>query len=81
MPRGSDPAPPLTETPAGLREMAARARRLASASLDKRTVSKLTEFALELEARAAALAPPPQTFTHSDAVAVERSDPDVGQKS
>jgi hypothetical protein len=80
MPRGgSDPAPPLTETPTGLREMAARARRLASASLDRLTISKLTEFAQELEARAAALEPAVQTFTHSDAVAVQRSDPDVGQ--
>ena len=79
MPRGSDPAPPRTETPAGLREMAARARRLAQGMLDEQTITRLTEFAQELEARAAALEPAAQTFTHSDAVAVQRSDPDVGQ--
>jgi hypothetical protein len=79
MPRGSDPAPPRAETPAGLREMAARARRLASATLDELTASKLTEFAKELEARAATLEPGAQTFSHDDAVAVQRSDPDVGE--
>ena len=59
--------------------MASRARRLAATSLDELTVSKLTELAQELEARAAALEPTVQIVTHSDAVAVKRSDPDVGQ--
>jgi hypothetical protein len=79
MPRGSAPAPPRTETPTGLREMAARARRLASATLDELTASKLTEFSKELEARAATLEPGAQTFSHDDAVAVQRADPDVGE--
>ena len=67
------------KTPAGLREMAARARRLASATLDELIASKLTEFAKEVEARAATLEPGTQTFSHDDAVAVQRSDPDVGE--
>lgn len=55
MPRGSDPAPPRVETPAGLREMAVRARRLAWGMPDEVTVARLSAFAAELEARAAAL--------------------------
>jgi len=54
MPRGSDPAPPVTETPAGLRKMAADARRLAPSTLDQQAIQRLTEFAEEVEARAAA---------------------------
>jgi hypothetical protein len=45
-------APPYTETPAGLQEMAARARRLAHDRLDEQTIAKLTEFAEDLKARA-----------------------------
>jgi hypothetical protein len=70
MPRGS--SDPSIETAAGLRQMAARARRLARGSLDRQTVEALTEFAQELEARAAALEPAPQTFSHDAAAAVQR---------
>ena len=55
MPRGSDSAPPRTETPASLRDMVARARQLAAGMLDQQTITALTEFVAELEARAAAL--------------------------
>ena len=41
---------PWSVSPSGLREMAARARRLASATLDELIASKLTEFAKEVEA-------------------------------
>lgn len=74
MPRGSDPAQPRTENPTGLREMAARARRLARDMLDEQTIAKLTQFAEELEARAAALETAPQTFSHEDAVAVQKAE-------
>ena len=60
--------------------MAARARRLAAGSLDALTVSKLTEFAKELEARAATLEPGTQTFSHDDAVAVTASIPTEGER-
>ena len=79
MPRGTDPAPPRTETPAGLREMASRAQRLARSSTDRLTSTRLIEFARELEARAAALEPPAQTISHHEAAAAQRSDPDLGQ--
>jgi hypothetical protein len=79
MPRGSDPTQPRTETPAGLRDMAARARRLAAGMLDQQTITGLTEFAAELEARAAALETAPQTISHQEAAAAQRSDPDLGQ--
>ncbi len=78
MPRGTDPAKPRTETPAGLRDMAARARRLASGMPDELTVARLNAFAEELEVRAAALEPPPQTVSHDEAAAAQRSDPDLG---
>jgi hypothetical protein len=56
MPRETgDLPPPPSETPAGLRQMAARARRLAGSVFDQKTIDGLTEFAEELEARAAAL--------------------------
>jgi hypothetical protein len=51
--------------------MAARARRLASAS-DDLTFSRLIEFAKELEDRAATLEPEIQTFSHEDAAAVQQ---------
>ncbi len=76
MPRGT--APPLTETPTGLREMAARARRHAWGT-DELTTARLNAFAEELEARAAALEPLPQTISHDHAAAAQRSDPDLGQ--
>ncbi len=78
MPRGREPAPPRTEIPAGLREMAARARRLALGT-DEVTAARLSEFAQELEARAAALEHSEQVFTHSDAAAIQRTDPEVGE--
>ena len=78
MPRGSDPAPPRTETPAGLREMAARARRLADWG-DEEIRMRLTAFAQELEARASALELPPQTIDHETAAAMQRSDPSLNQ--
>ena len=74
MPRGSDPAPPRLETPAGLREMADRARRLARAVLDGQTNANLTAFAAELEARSAALEPAAQPITHSEAAAVQQAE-------
>jgi hypothetical protein len=78
VPRGSIDLPhPPCETPAGLRERAARARRLARAILDQQTITGLTALAQELEARAAALEP--QHVSHSDAVAVERSGHDASQ--
>jgi hypothetical protein len=80
MPRGSDPAPPRIETPAGLREMAARARRLAAGVLDEQTIANLTAFAAELEARAASLEPAVQTITHSDAVAVQKAEDSAGRR-
>ena len=79
MPRSNDLAPPPTETPAGLREMAARARRLAHDMLDEQTIANLTAFAAELEAKAAALEPAVQTVTHSDAVAVQQAEGGGGQ--
>ena len=81
MPRGSDPAPSRTEIPAGLREKANRARRLARDIADLPAKANLIAFAEEMEAMAAALEPPVsvQTISHSDAVAVQRSDPDAGK--
>jgi hypothetical protein len=61
------------ETPAGLREMAARARRLARNILDQQVIRRLIEFAEELEARASAQEPAPQS------IPLQRSDPDPGQ--
>jgi hypothetical protein len=80
MPRGSSDLPrPPTETPAGLREMAARARRLARNILDGQTIKGLTELAEELETRAAAMEAAPQTVSHDEAAALQQSDPDLGQ--
>ncbi len=78
MPRSRDPAPSRTDTPAGLRKMAARARRLALGT-DDLTAARMTEFAGELEARAVALEQAEQTFTHGEAAAIQSSDPDVGE--
>jgi hypothetical protein len=78
MPRGNDPASPRTETPAGLREMAARARRIAWGA-DELTRARLNAFAAELEARAAALEPPAQTFSHDEAAAVQKAEDDAGR--
>ena len=61
------------ETPSGLREMAARARRLARNILDQQVIRHLIEFAEELEARAAAIEPSPQP------IPIERSDPEGGE--
>jgi hypothetical protein len=47
--------PTQVKTPDDLREMADRARRLARAVLDQDAVSKLLEFARELEGRASAV--------------------------
>ncbi len=49
MPKATSPS----ITPDSLLDMAARARRLAQAITDKVTASRLTEYAEELEARAA----------------------------
>lgn len=81
MPRGSDPAPPRTETPDGLRAMAAHARRLASTTLDELTASKLIEFAEELEARATALECPPQIVSHDEAAAVQQAENGTDQEA
>jgi hypothetical protein len=54
-----------------MREMAARARRLVAWCTDALTSTRLTEFAEELEARAAAVAPPAQTVSHAEAGAVQ----------
>jgi len=78
MPRGTDPGPPRTETPAGLRDMAARAR-LAADMLDQQTITNLTAFAAELEARTAALETAQRAVSQQEAAAVQRSDPDLGQ--
>ncbi len=58
--------------------MAARAPRLASGT-DDLTVARMTEFAEELEARAAALEQAEQTFTHGEAAAIQSFDPEVDQ--
>ncbi len=58
--------------------MAARARRLAGGT-DDLTVAKMTEFAEELEARAAAQEQAEHTFTHGEAAAIQSSDPDIGE--
>ena len=63
----------------GLREMAARARRLARNILDEQTIKGLTESAEELETRTAAMEAAPQIISHDEAAAVQRSDPDLGQ--
>lgn len=60
-----------TETPAGLRDMAARARRLVQGVGDQQTIANLTAFAAELEAQATALETAPQT--------AQQSDPDISQ--
>ena len=54
--------PSPTETPAGLRQLATRARRLAADMTIERDQEKLIEFAKELEARAAAVETGPPTF-------------------
>jgi hypothetical protein len=58
MPRGSS-NPPIhpAETPANLRDKAARARRLAEGT-DPKTHKELTDFARELETKATELEPP-----------------------
>ena len=61
MPSGSEPAPSHTETPASLRQMAFRARRLAAnLLLDERTIISLIAYAADVEARATALETAPQ---------------------
>ncbi len=72
MPSGNVPNR-RTETPSGLRDMAARARRLARNILDQQVIRHLIEFAEELEARAAALEPAPQP------IPLQRSDPEAGE--
>ena len=79
MPRASSDPPPRTETPATLRDMAAHGRRLAHTVSDQKACNALTEFAEELEARATALESASQTFSHDEAAAVIRSDPDLDQ--
>ncbi len=58
MPQSGEVPPTQVETPAALRDMAARARRLAFSIADSRIERALLEFADELEARAARLEGP-----------------------
>jgi hypothetical protein len=60
-------------------ELIAHTPRLVQGMTDERTIANLTAFAAELEARAAALEPAAQTISHDEAVAAQRSDPDLGQ--
>ena len=46
---------------------------------DDLTIARLNEFARELEARAAALEQDTQVFKHSDAAAMRRADPNIGE--
>ena len=79
MPRSlNDPSQAPVETPAGLRSMAARARRLARNAGDQDSSTKLIEFAEELEARAAALETAPQVITHAEAAAIQKVEDHVG---
>ena len=56
MPRGSPTTPRRSaETPASLRAKAAHARRLAESSADPKTETELTDFARELDVKAAEL--------------------------
>ncbi len=57
MPRSGELPPTQAETPAGLRDLAMRARRLSRGGLDPEVSVKLWKLADELEARAAALDP------------------------
>jgi hypothetical protein len=59
-PASSDPT--RTDTPAGLRELAARARRLAKELTDEAEAKRFVEIAEEMEAKAAAL----EARTHSE---------------
>lgn len=69
MPGCNDPVPACTESPAGLRDMAARARRAAWGT-DDLTVARMNDFAEELETRAAAL---------DEAASIRSADPDGGE--
>jgi hypothetical protein len=74
MPSGSGDVPNRrTETRSDLRDMAARARRLARNILDQQMIRQLIELAEELEARASALDLTPKP------IPIERSDPEAGQ--
>lgn len=65
------------ETPASLRTMAAHARRLARDAGDEEAAAKLTEFAAELEAKAATLESAPQTFSHDEAAKIDKIEDDT----
>ena len=79
MPHGSDePFDPRPQTVAALREVAARRRRLAGEIFDQQAEAMLVAFAVEMEARAAARDRSAQNVSRSDAVAVQRSNPDEG---
>jgi hypothetical protein len=67
-------APPYIETPAGLQEMAARARRLAHDRLDEQTIAKLTEFAEDWRPEPPALGDRAQAFSHEEAAAVQKAE-------
>lgn len=71
MPRGSHP-----DTASGLRERAARARRLALGT-DDLTNARISQLAEELEVRASALEQTEQRVRHAEAAAVVRIDPEV----
>ena len=78
MPREISNRPPVrSDAPETFREMARRARRLAQEIiLDQEARSRLIEFAEELDAKAATLETTPQTFSHDEAVVVQKDDPD-----
>jgi hypothetical protein len=76
---GNEPSDPRPQTAAELREVAARARRLAGEILDQQAEAMLVAFAMEMEARAAALDRSAQNISQSDAVAVQWSSPDATQ--
>ena len=76
MPLGREPAPPRTDTPAGLRARAARVRQFVR-GFDDLTIARMKKFAQELEDRAAALEQPEQV--HCNAAEVQRPEVDVDQ--
>ena len=79
MPRRTNELPsPGPQTAVELWEVAARARRLARQILDPQAETMLIGFAEEMEARAAALETAAQSLSHSDAIAVQWSDPNAG---
>jgi hypothetical protein len=81
MPRESNelPSPRGHRTAVELREVAARARRLARQILDPQAETMLIGFADEMEARAATLETAAESVGRGEGVAVQWSDPNAGQ--